>query len=106
MTLSVLAAAGIVVGLILLVRGFGGYRAARQISGTSTSRISALAVGEVLVSGTAEPLELTLVSPLQSAPCLYYRARVRESNDGDGRDAFAEERAAGEAHVRGQGGEA
>jgi len=47
------------------------------------------------VSGTAEPLELTLVSPLQSAPCLYYRARVRESNDGDGRDAFAEERAVG-----------
>jgi hypothetical protein len=94
-TLSVLAAAGIVAGLILLVRGFAGYRAARRISGTSTSRISALAVGEVLVSGTAEPLELTLVSPLQSAPCLYYRARVRESNDGDGRDAFAEERAVG-----------
>ena len=41
----------------------------------STSRISSIAVGEVLVSGTAEPIELTLVSPLQSAPCLYYRSR-------------------------------
>jgi hypothetical protein len=95
MTLSVIAVAGLVVGLVLLVRGFAGYRAAHRISGTSTSRISALAIGEVLVSGVAEPLELTLVSPLQSAPCLYYRARVREAGDGDGRDLFAEERAVG-----------
>jgi hypothetical protein len=95
LTLTVLAAAGVVVGLIVLVRGFGAYRAAHRISGTSTSRISALAIGEVLVSGAAEPLELTLVSPLQSAPCLYYRARVREASDGDGRDLFAEERAVG-----------
>jgi hypothetical protein len=95
LTLTVLAAVGVVVGLVVLVRGFAGYRAAHRISGTSTSRISALAVGEVLVSGAAEPLELTLVSPLQSAPCLYYRARVREASDGDGRDLFAEERAVG-----------
>ncbi|HEX5824914.1 MAG TPA: hypothetical protein VFY18_10695 [Candidatus Limnocylindrales bacterium] len=95
LTLSAFAAVGIVIGLILLARGFGGFRAARRISGTSTSRISALAVGEVLVSGPAEALELTLVSPLQSAPCLYYRARVREASDGDGRDIFTEERAVG-----------
>jgi hypothetical protein len=95
LTLAAFAAVGVVVGLVLLVRGFSGYRAARRISGTSTSRISALAVGEVLVSGTAEPLELTLVSPLQSAACLYYRSRVREASDGDGRDIFAEERAVG-----------
>ena len=95
LTLAAIAGVGVVVGLILLVRGFSGYRAARRISGTSTSRISALAVGEVLVSGAAEPLELTLVSPLQSAPCLYYRSRVREASDGDGRDIFAEERAVG-----------
>lgn len=95
LTLSAFAIAGIVVGQALLVRGMGGYRAARQISGTSTSRIAGLAVGEVLVSGAAEALELTLVSPLQSAPCLYYRARVRESSDGDGRDLFTEERAVG-----------
>ena len=95
LTLAAFAAVGIVVGLVLLVRGFFGYRAARRISGTSTSRISSLAVGEVLVSGAIEPLELTLVSPLQSAPCLYYRSRVREASDGDGRDIFVEERAVG-----------
>jgi hypothetical protein len=94
-TLAVLAGAGIVGGLVLLVRGFNGFGAARRIAGTSTSKISALAIGEVLVSGTAEPVELTLVSPLQSVPCLYYRARVRETGDGDGRDVFAEERAVG-----------
>jgi hypothetical protein len=94
-TLAVLAVVGIVAGLFLLARGFSGFLAGRRVSGTSTSRISALAVGEVLVSGAAEPVELTLVSPLQSAPCLYYRARVRESSDGDGRDLFAEERAVG-----------
>jgi hypothetical protein len=95
MTLAMIAGAGVVLGLGLLVRGFVGYRAASRISGTSTSRISALAVGEVLVSGAAEPVELTLVSPLQSAPSLYYRARVREVGEGDGRDLFAEERAVG-----------
>jgi hypothetical protein len=94
-TFAVLAAAGIVAGLLLLVRGLDGYRTARRIGGISTSRISALALGEVLVYGVAEAVELTLVSPLQSAPCLYYRARVRESGDGDGRDLFAEERAVG-----------
>jgi hypothetical protein len=93
--LGVLAGAGIVAGLVLLVRGFGGYRAASRISGTSTSRISALAVGEVLVSGSAEPVELTLVSPLQSAPCLYYRARVIDTGESEGRDIFREERAVG-----------
>jgi hypothetical protein len=94
-TFAVLAAAGVVAGLLLLARGLDGYRTARRIGGISTSRISALALGEVLVSGVAEAVELTLVSPLQSAPCLYYRAKVRESGDGDGRDLFVEERAVG-----------
>jgi hypothetical protein len=47
------------------------------------------------VSGVAEAIELTLVSPLQSAPCLYYRSRITEASDGDGRDLFREERAVG-----------
>jgi hypothetical protein len=54
-----------------------------------------MAVGEVLVSGTAEPIELTLISPLQSVPCVYYRATITEASDGDGRDVFREERAVG-----------
>ena len=94
-TLEIFAAVGVIAGLAILVRGMLGYRAAGRLSGTSTSRISALAVGEVLVSGVAEPIELTLVSPLQSAPCLYYRSRVREASDGDGRNLFTEERAVG-----------
>jgi hypothetical protein len=95
MVFGALAAAGVVLGLVVLVRGFGGYRAAGRISGTSVSRIASMAVGEVLVSGTAEPIELTLVSPLQSAPCIFYRSRITESGDGDGREVFREERAVG-----------
>ena len=68
----------------LLVRGFGGYREAARISDTSPSRISSIAVGEVLVSGVVEPAELTLVSPLQSAPCVFYRSRIDETGDDDG----------------------
>jgi hypothetical protein len=93
--LTAFAVAGIVLGLALLVRGFGAYRAAGRISGTSVSRISSMAVGEVLVSGVAEPIELTLISPLQSVPCVYYRSQITEASDADGRDVFREERAVG-----------
>jgi hypothetical protein len=103
MALGGFAGAGVVIGLILLVRGFIGYRAAGRITGTSVSRIASLAVGEVLVSGVAEPIELTLISPLQSVPCVYYRARITEASDGDGRDLFREERAVG-FRVRDAGG--
>lgn len=89
------AAAGIVLGIVVLVRGFGGYLAAGRISGTSASRIATMAVGEVLVTGAVEAIELTLVSPLQSIPCIYFRSRVTEAGDGDGRDLFREERAVG-----------
>jgi hypothetical protein len=92
---AVAAALGIVVGLGFLVRGFGGYRAAGRISGTSASRIASLAVGEVLVSGAAEPAEVLLVSPLQSIECLYYRARITEASDGEGRDLYRDDRAVG-----------
>lgn len=92
---AALAAIGVVGGLVLLVRGFGGYRSAGRISGTSVSRIASLAVGEVLVSGAAEPIELTLVSPLQSTPCVYYRSRITETRDDRQRDLFKEERAVG-----------
>jgi hypothetical protein len=33
------------------------------------------------VSGTVEPVALTLVSPLQSTPCVWYRARIEESGE-------------------------
>ncbi len=92
--LSVVAVAGLGFGLWLLVRGLRDYVRSTRIADTSTSRISSIALGEVRVSGTIEPAELVLVSPLQSADCVYYRARVDE----EGRDfghLLDEERAVG-----------
>src|SRR5690349_1769 len=94
-TLALIAAAGIVVGVVLLARGFGGYLSAGRIRGTAASRISSIAVGEVLVTGAVEPAEVLLVSPLQSAECVFYRARITEASDGDGRDLYRDERAVG-----------
>ena len=93
--LVALAGGGVIGGMVLLGRGFTGYREAARISGTSPSRIVSIAVGEVLVSGVVEPAELTLVSPLQSTPCVFYRARIDESGDDDASTAFREEAAVG-----------
>src|SRR6476619_5067165 len=86
---------GIAAGLVLLVKGMAGYRAAGRISGIAPSRVASIAVGEVLVTGTAEPIELTLISPLQSAPCLYYRSRVTDTGSDSDSEVFREERAVG-----------
>jgi hypothetical protein len=99
-----LAGGGVIGGMVLLGRGFTGYREAARISGTSPSRIASIAVGEVLVSGVVEPAELTLVSPLQSTPCVFYRARIDESGDDDASTAFREEAAVG-FRVRDDSGE-
>jgi len=82
LALLVLCAAGIGFGLLLLWRGFGGYRSAGRIVGTSTSRIATLAAGEVRVTGTIEPAEVLLVSPLQGRDCVWYRSRI-SPNDRD-----------------------
>jgi hypothetical protein len=94
--IALLAAAGVVAGLWLLVRGMTGYRDATRLGDTATSRIATLAAGEVQVSGVIEPAELTLISPLQSATCVYYRSTIDDGGDGpDPGAAFAEERAVG-----------
>jgi hypothetical protein len=90
--LAALAAAGVGLGLWLLVRGMSGYRTATRIGDTGTSRIGTLAAGEVRISGVIEAAEVTLVSPLQSEPCVYYRSTV--AADGD-EDDLHEERAVG-----------
>jgi hypothetical protein len=95
LTFAAFPVVGLVAGLVLLVRGMLGYRAAGRISGTSVSRMASLAVGEVLVSGIAEAIELTLVSPLQSIPCVYYRSRITEQSNDESRDVFKEDRAVG-----------
>ena len=91
---ALLLGGGIVAGLVLLARGLAGYRGAAEVSGIAPSRISALAAGEVLVTGAVEAIELTLVSPLQSAPCVYYRSSVSDHGDTTG-IVFREERAVG-----------
>jgi hypothetical protein len=94
-SLLALSAAGIAGGLALLWRGFGGFRSAVSIGDTSTSRIASLAAGEVRVTGTVEPAEVTLVSPLQSRECVWYRAQVQPIGPDDGGDKFREERGVG-----------
>ena len=91
--LATLAVIGVVTGLVLLARGFGGYRSLVRVADTSTSTISSLAAGEVRVSGVVETAELTLVSLLQSVPCVYYRATV-----GNGRHAMAADSGYTEEH--------
>jgi hypothetical protein len=91
-----LAAVGVAAGLWLLARGFGGYRTATRLGDTVTSRIGTLAAGEVRISGTIEPAELTLVSPLQSARCVYFRAAIDDAEEGPSiAPSFTEERAVG-----------
>jgi hypothetical protein len=94
-TVVTFGAVGVVAGLGLLVRGFAGYRSAGRIGGTSPSRVASLAAGEVLVTGTAEPAEVLLVSPLQSSECVYYRARVDQTGDGDSNEVYRDDRAVG-----------
>ena len=102
---AVLAGGGFVVGLILLARGLSGYRSAARVGDTATSTISAMAAGEVRISGTIEPAELTLVSLLQSVPCVYYRAAVEHGGERRTRDSdYTEERAVG-FRVRDETGE-
>jgi hypothetical protein len=93
-TLAAFAAVGVVVGLGLLVRGFVAYRSAGRIEGTAVSRIGSLAAGEVLVSGRVEPSEVLLVSPLQSAECVQYRARIDDEGE-DGGTVYRDDRAVG-----------
>jgi hypothetical protein len=92
---AVFAAVGVVAGLVLLVRGLGGYRTAGRISDVATSRIASMAAGEVRITGVVEPAEVLLTSMLQSAPCVYYRATVRKRSDDLDRTVHDEERAVG-----------
>lgn len=91
-----LALGGIVAGLALLVRGLGAYRSGTRVGDTATSTISSVAAGEVRISGLIEPAELTLISLLQSVPCVFYRASIGNGGDhGTPDSGYTEERAVG-----------
>ena len=90
------ASFGVIAGLILLARGLSGYRSLVRVGDTSTSTIASLAAGEVRVSGVVEPAELTLVSLLQSVPCVYYSSTVGRDRERRGAgDGYEEERSIG-----------
>ena len=90
-----LAIIGIVGGLVLLGRGLAGDRRAILIADIAGGTISSLAAGENRVSGTIEAAELTLSSPLQSEPCVYYRATVMQEGERSESRVFHDERAVG-----------
>ena len=79
--LLLFVAAGLVGGIVLFARGLMAYRRDRLISSVATSSLDGIAAGEVRVSGVVEPIEGTLISPLQSVPCVWYRARVETTGD-------------------------
>ncbi|HEV7604928.1 MAG TPA: hypothetical protein VGO15_08165 [Candidatus Limnocylindrales bacterium] len=94
--LTTLAGVGVVAGLVLLGRGLVGYRSVVQVSGIGTSSISSLAAGEARITGAIEAAEISLVSLLQSVPCVYYRSVVEDAGKGRTRDAgVSEERSIG-----------
>lgn len=94
--LGAISVLGIAVGLWLLVRGMRAYRDSTRLGDTATSRIATLAAGEVRVSGVIEAAELTLVSPLQSVPCVYYDASIGDAGELIDLDpGFREQRAVG-----------
>lgn len=95
-----IALVGVAIGLVMLVRGFVGYRMAAHIGDTATSRIATLAAGEVRVTGVIDLAGLELVSLLQSMPCVYFRSTIESEDDtssfglGAG-DGILEERSVG-----------
>ncbi len=90
-----LALIEIIGGLVLLGRGLAGYRRANLIADIAGGTISSLAAGENRVSGTIEAAELTLSSPLQSEPCVYYRSSVTQEGERSESRVFHDERAVG-----------
>jgi hypothetical protein len=74
------AALGVVVGPYLFYRGFRLFQRKRFILDIPRSTIRAAAIGPVEVSGKAVG-PYTLVSPLSSRDCLYYRVVIRVSRN-------------------------
>jgi hypothetical protein len=79
--LIALAGVGIAAGLFLLARGLAGYRTEVRVADIATSTIDTIAAGEVRIAGVVEPAEITLISLLQSRPCVYYRSSLVEPGE-------------------------
>jgi hypothetical protein len=98
-----LALMGLIGGVVLFARGLVAYRRDRLISAVATSSLDGLAAGEVRVSGRVQAVDQLLTSPIQSRPCVWYRARI-ESTDDNRRVLLDEERAVHFRVTDGRGG--
>jgi len=58
--------------------GFQKLRKKRAIENIPTSTIRGMAMGEVEITGTAEPYQLELIAPLTDVPCVYYKYQIEE----------------------------
>jgi hypothetical protein len=92
---GVLAALTMLGGLALLVRGLLADRFGERVRGIGTSQVESVAAGEARLVGVIEAGPITLVSPLQSEPCVYYRSRIVEGSGNTRRTTFSDERAVG-----------
>lgn len=95
--------AGLIGGVLLFARGLTAYRRDRLISSVATSSLDGIAAGEVRITGVVEAIDQTLISPLQSKPCVWYRARVEETGE-HGRVLLDEEKMQ-DFHIRNDSGE-
>jgi hypothetical protein len=84
------ASGGLVGGLTLLGRGLVDWRRGARVAAIAPSQVESVAAGEATLVGIVEPGPITLVSPLQSRPCIYYRAR--EERGDESHTVLAEER--------------
>jgi hypothetical protein len=89
--LFLLASLALVVGIAVFVRGLVSYARSSRVTSIATSPAAALAAGEVRLTGRIEPIVSTLVSPLQSRPCVWYRSSIVEAGDRE-REVLCEER--------------
>jgi hypothetical protein len=87
--LSLLGIAG---GLAVFARGILAYRTAAQVSTIAGSSTASMAAGEVSLTGSVEPGPTTLVSRLQSVPCVHYRSRIVRHRGRDTDTVLDEER--------------
>jgi hypothetical protein len=81
--LLALGIVGVIGGVIAFLHGLGAYRREAIVASIATSSVDGLAAGEVRLSGTVQALGVTLVSALQSAPCVWYHARVVDGNQSE-----------------------
>jgi hypothetical protein len=95
--------AGLVGGIVLFAQGLIAYRRDRLISSVASSSLDGIAAGEVRVTGVVEPIDQTLISALQSKPCVWYRARIEETGE-NGRVVLDEEKSQ-EFRIRNETGE-